>query len=224
VVVTAAGSSRRFGTGNKLLHPLLGRPVLAWTLQAFEACTSVHDVYLTAPAEDLGVYRDLLREVAPRTGREVVVGGAERQDSIHRALQQVAGRGADVVGVHDGARPIITPQFIATLLDALGVEGGVIPGLTPVDTIKVVGPDGQPTTLPRATLKAVQTPQLFVLAELLEAYRKAVDNGLVGTDDASLMEAAGRPIRIVAGDPRNIKITTPQDLWLAERWLAELRT
>ncbi len=221
VVVTAAGRSRRFGEGNKLLVPLLGRPVLAWTLAAFEACDAVEALYVTAPPDDEATYRDILRDVAPRTGRDVFLGGEERQHSIFLALQRLAQAPPAWVAVHDGARPLLTPALVADLLDVCQTRGhGVVPGTPPTDTIKrVEGAGTVVETLSRSTLMAVQTPQVFPWDVLWSAHCRAAEERVVATDDAALVERYGGPIVVAPGDPRNIKVTLPHDVWVAEQWL-----
>ncbi|MHB2019083.1 MAG: 2-C-methyl-D-erythritol 4-phosphate cytidylyltransferase [Candidatus Xenobia bacterium] len=218
-IVTAAGRSRRFGQANKLLAPLRGRPVLAWTLEKFEWCHDlIEGVIVTAPAEDVETYRKLLAETCPRTGREVVSGGLERQQSIYNALRGLSLDPETPVAVHDGARPLLHPGVLFRLL--ANWEGyGVVLGQPVTDTIKRVEHDVVLETLDRETLVAVQTPQIFPFGTLLAAHEAAARDGFVGTDDASLIERMGGTVRIVKDDPCNIKITTEVDLWLAEKLL-----
>ncbi|HEY4000875.1 MAG TPA: 2-C-methyl-D-erythritol 4-phosphate cytidylyltransferase [Candidatus Xenobia bacterium] len=220
VVITAAGQSQRFGGGNKLLQPLCGRPVLGWTLAAFEACRQVDAVYVTAPAEDEALYRTLLVDFAPRTGREVVVGGEHRQASIHHALQRLAQAPPELVAVHDGARPLLSPALVEALREACRTSGhGVVPGAPVSDTIKRIEGAFVQATVDRASLVAVQTPQVFPWRVLWSAHERAAAEGFVGTDDASLVERYGATVSVVRGEPWNIKVTLPHDLWLAEQWL-----
>jgi 2-C-methyl-D-erythritol 4-phosphate cytidylyltransferase len=220
-LVTGAGQSRRFGAGNKLLQPLEGRPLLAWTLEAFEQFRAVDELYLTAPADDVDTYRTLLAQVAPRTGRQVFVGGSERQESIFLALQALAADPPDHLAIHDGARPLVEVAVLERCHGALA-SGAAVPGHAPTDTIKRVGPEAYVVdTLERGSLVAVQTPQVFAWALLWEAHQRAKQDGVLGTDDAALVEHYGGRVKIVEGQRTNIKVTTPMDLWLAGRLLRE---
>ncbi|HEX4174380.1 MAG TPA: 2-C-methyl-D-erythritol 4-phosphate cytidylyltransferase [Acidimicrobiales bacterium] len=214
-IVVAGGSGRRFGEQKQFLS-LGGRPVVEW---AVTACRPVSaGVVLVVPAK--------LWET-PRQGAHgadvVVVGGDTRAASVRSGLEAVPDN-ADVIVVHDAARPLAPPALFAAVLEALHEEGvaGAVPGLPPSDTIKVVDPSMNVTnTLDRTSLVAVQTPQAFRADALRNAHSRARD--AVATDDAMLVEASGGRVRVVAGHLTNIKITTPDDLATAERLLAAAR-
>lgn len=217
VVVTAAGLSRRMGGGNKLLLPLRGVPVLVHTLRVFQDLPEVDEIVVSAPPGQEEEYAGLFREHGLDRVRHVVPGGSQRQHSIHEALVALEGNPGDVVAVHDGARPLITPTLVRRLVSGLEGWDGAIPGVPVKDTIKRVDHEGQVLeTLTRAELVAVQTPQVFRLVRLLDAYSRALQRGHLGTDDASLVEWAGGRVRVMEGDYRNLKITTAEDLVLAE--------
>jgi 2-C-methyl-D-erythritol 4-phosphate cytidylyltransferase len=214
-IVVAGGSGRRFGE-QKQFATLGGRPVLEW---AIEACRPVSaGVVLVIPAESAET---------PGQGTHaadvVVVGGATRADSVRCGLEAVP-PDADVIVVHDAARPLAPPTLFVDVLDALHDESvvGAVPGLAPNDTIKVVDRDMNVTnTLDRTSLVSVQTPQAFRAAALRQAHARAQGSpDTVATDDAMLVEASGGRVRVVPGDPGNFKITTPDDLATAERLLA----
>jgi 2-C-methyl-D-erythritol 4-phosphate cytidylyltransferase len=213
-IVVAGGSGRRFGEP-KQFSSLGGRPVVAW---AVDACRLVSDgVVLVVPAEPAA-------DAPALDGAEAVVaGGLTRADSVRRGLDAVPAD-ADIVVVHDAARPLAPPALFAAVLAAVGEEGvdGAIPGLAPSDTIKVVDEAMNVTsTLDRAALVAVQTPQAFRAAALRAAHARAgTGPGGVATDDAMLVEASGGRVRVVPGHAGNLKITTPDDLATAERLLA----
>jgi 2-C-methyl-D-erythritol 4-phosphate cytidylyltransferase len=210
-IVVAGGSGRRFGQ-LKQFSPLAGRPVLEW---AVEACR-LHSagVVLVLPS-------DAARSDGPQHGADIVVaGGPSRAASVGRGLAAVP-EVAEVVLVHDAARPLTTPATFEAVLGALAEDGvdGVVPGVPVHDTIKQVDSFQTVTaTLDRATLVAVQTPQGFRAAALRRAH--SADGTEGATDDAVLVEATGGRVRVVPGDPGNLKITTPDDLALAERLLA----
>jgi 2-C-methyl-D-erythritol 4-phosphate cytidylyltransferase len=211
-IVVAGGSGRRFGE-QKQFSSLGGRPVLSW---AVEACKAVSEgVVLVVPAD--GTRPDQSRADA------VVTGGTTRAESVRCGLEAVPAE-ADVIVVHDAARPLAPPALFAAVLDALHEDGvaGAVPGLAPSDTIKVV--DGQmnvKNTPSRDSLVAVQTPQAFRADVLRAAHAQAATSpDAVATDDAMLVEASGGRVRVVPGYPGNLKITTPDDLATAERLLA----
>jgi 2-C-methyl-D-erythritol 4-phosphate cytidylyltransferase len=215
-IVVAGGAGRRFGE-RKQFSSLGGRPVLAW---AVEACRGVSDgVVLVVPA---GVEAD---DPSHAGADAVVAGGATRADSVRHGLHAVP-TDADIVVVHDAARPLASPALFAAVLAALREEGvdGAIPGLAPSDTIKVVDEAMNVTsTLDRAALVAVQTPQAFRAAALRAAHAHVgaeTGPGGAATDDAMLVEATGGKVRVVPGHAENLKITTPDDLVAAERLLA----
>jgi len=219
-IVVAGGSGRRFGQ-MKQFSVLNGRPVLAW---AVEACRpSSAGVVLVLPASGSAgdaSAGDGTAEQEPHGADVVVTGGATRADSVRSGLAAVPAD-ADVIVVHDAARPLASPALFAAVIEAVvdGGADGAVPGVTPSDTIKAVDSSGQViTTLDRATLVAVQTPQAF-RADVL---RRAHDDAEAGaTDDAMLVEALGGTVQVVPGEPGNLKITDPEDLEAAERQLAE---
>jgi len=214
-IVVAGGSGRRFGEP-KQFSSLGGRPVFSW---AVDACRAVSDgVVLVVPAD---------AAASDHPGADAVVtGGKTRADSVRRGIDAVPAE-ADIIVVHDAARPLAPPPLFAAVLEALREDGivGAVPGLAPSDTIKVVDPSMNVTnTLNRASLVAVQTPQAFRAAALRDAHARAKgDPDAVATDDAMLVEVSGGRVRVVAGHPDNIKITTPEDLATAERLLAAAR-
>ena len=224
-IVVAGGSGRRFGQ-LKQFSGLSGRPVLEW---AVEACRPVSaGVVLVIPVKEWEVPRQSAH------GADVVVlGGATRADSVRCGLAAVPPE-AEVIVVHDAARPLATTETFASVLAALDEDGvaGVVPGLSPSDTIKAVDAGGNVTeTLDRSTLVAVQTPQAFRAAVLRSAHAR--DSGVGGsgdraaaapaTDDAMLVEAGGGRVRVVPGQLDNIKITTTDDLDAAERLISSRR-
>ncbi len=207
-IVVAGGAGARFGD-RKQFAPLCGRPVLEW---AVEACRPVSaGVVLVLPAD-----RDA---VDPHGADIVVAGGPTRADSVRCGLAAVPGD-AEVIVVHDAARPLASPRLFAAVLAAVGADGvdGAVPGVPPSDTIKAVDGAGNVTsTLDRSTLVAVQTPQAFRAAALRRAHARA---DATATDDAMLVEALGGTVRVVPGELANLKITGPDDLGAAERLLA----
>jgi len=210
-VVVAGGTGRRFGELKQYAR-LGGRPVVAWAVQACRHCSD--GVVLVAPSADVG------GDAEDHGADAVVTGGPTRADSVRQGLSAVPAD-ADVIVVHDAARPLATPALFDAVIRAVteGGADGAVPGLTPSDTIKVVD-DGQFVigTPDRRTLVAVQTPQAFRADVLRRAHEQAVAGA---TDDAMLVEALGATVRVVPGETGNLKITTPADLQAAERLVAE---
>jgi len=210
-IIVAAGAGRRFGAA-KQFALLKGRPLYEWSLKAFEGHEAVEGIILVLPAEGLG-----LRQPAPGGKlREVVAGGQERQDSVWNGFRCVPAGEDRVVLVHDGARPLVSPELISRVIRAAGEKGAAVPGLPIEDTIKEARGDAVWRTLDRASLVRVQTPQGFLYPWLGRALEEAASGGFTGTDEAMLVERAGKNVALVAGDLKNIKITTPLDLRIAE--------
>jgi len=218
-IVAAAGRGRRFGADyNKVLAPLAGRTVLHWSLRALLASGAVEAVVIVTGAEDLAAVREIAASFS--AVRAVVAGGEERSDSVRNALAALPPE-ADLVAVHDGARPLVSPALVATVVAAAREHGAALPATPVSDTVKR-SEDGVETreTVDRRPLWAVQTPQVFRRALLEEAYARAAAEGRPATDDAGYVEALGHPVRLVPGERTNLKITQPEDLRMAEALLA----
>jgi 2-C-methyl-D-erythritol 4-phosphate cytidylyltransferase len=216
-IVVAGGSGRRFGRV-KQFSVLGGRPVLEWAVSACRRCSA--GVVLVVP----GVTGAEMEMDMDSHGADAVVrGGATRADSVRCGLVAVPEE-AGVVVVHDAARPLAVPALFDAVIAAVtdGGADGAVPGVPPSDTIKAVDESGRVTsTLDRAALVAVQTPQAFRAAMLRRAHAGAPPEGV--TDDAMLVEALGGTVLVVPGDPGNLKITDPEDLGAAERLLEARR-
>ncbi|HEU4759533.1 MAG TPA: 2-C-methyl-D-erythritol 4-phosphate cytidylyltransferase [Dehalococcoidia bacterium] len=214
-IVVAAGSGARMGGVDKLFAPLAGRPLLAHTLAAFAACPAVDRLVLVLSSASLERGRALLDEVAPGRGWRVCAGGARRQDSVRLGLAALGA--CEWVAVHDGARPLVTPELIRGGLEAACETGAAVPAVPLADTVKEAGPDGLVVrTLDRSRLYAVQTPQVFRYDLFFRAHRE-VTAGV--TDDAAMLEALGLPVKLFPGDRNNIKVTTPEDMRFVEALL-----
>ncbi len=217
VVIPAAGRSRRMKSGvNKQFMLLAGKPVLCHSVDVFLSLEEVSQVVVVAHPEEIGRCRELLgsRSVL------VVPGGEERQDSVYRGLRALA-RETELVAVHDGARPLLCSRLVRVLLDEAEKWGAVIPAVPVKDTLKEVDASGVVlNTLERSRIWQAQTPQVFSYRDLLHAYERAQNERFYGTDDASLFERYCGQVRVVCGDYRNIKITTPEDLLIAEALLS----
>ena len=220
VIFPAAGQGKRMQAGiNKVLLTLGGEPILTRTLKTFSAVKEVGELIVVVAADEVAAVERQLQKVAGLKPFQVVAGGSERQYSIYNGLQHVD-KQADVVLVHDAARPLVTVKTIQAVVDSARAKGGAIAAVPAKNTIKVVGTDGLvESTPPRSTLWEVQTPQGFRKDILLKANEQALQDDFLGTDDASLVERIGVPVAVVKSDYRNIKVTTPEDLLIAEAFL-----
>jgi len=223
-LVPAAGMGKRMGAEiNKQYLLLAGKPILAHTLQIFEDASSFDDIYLIVPEAEIPYCRE---HVVERYGlakvRRIVAGGAERQQSVMNGLKAMAGADDDdVVLIHDGVRPLISPLLLERAVEKAREYDGALVAVPVKDTIKVVK-DGIVSETPlREELWLAQTPQAFRYSVIMAAHEIAAAKRYLGTDDASLVERMGKEVHIVMGDYRNIKITTPEDLVLAEAFLKE---
>ena len=219
-IVPAAGASNRFGAGhNKLLAELMGKPVLLHTLLALQASDDVAEIIPVVHPLEMAAVGDLVEAHGISKAKKIAPGGKHRHESVISGLRIVGGGQDTIVLVHDGARPLLEPEIISRVLNGLQGHDGSVCAVAPKDTIKQVALDGTVRHTPdRATLVAVQTPQAFTLGTLLASYNK-MGKGRMPTDDATVVELAGGRINVVQGSYRNIKITTPEDLALAETLL-----
>lgn len=224
VIIAAAGNSTRYGTGNSKQFLLLeGVPVLIKSVQAFEQIDEVKEIIITARKQDFDVIEGFLQQYNIKKVKSVVEGGATRQDSIAAAVKKVSEE-TEIIAVHDGARPLVSKETIIGVIEK-AVEKGAAACAVPVkDTIKIIDSSGKIVTTPdRVSLRAVQTPQVFDFALYKEAIDKAVSESKQYTDDCQLIESMGHPVYLTDGDYENIKITTPDDLLVAEKFLSERR-
>ncbi len=212
-VIVAAGTGSRFGGEPKQFRPLGGAPLLSWSARTLARHPRVFELVVVVPADVKEDPPPWLVELADG----VVAGGETRRESVALGLKAVSDR-AEVVLVHDGARPFVTPSLIDRLIDA-SQNGPSIPGLPVTDTVKMID-DGSRVlaTLDRDRLRTVQTPQAFPARLLSELHVRAEQEAATATDDAALAERFGVPVQVIDGDPVNLKITTRADFALAE-WL-----
>lgn len=218
-IVVAAGSGERLGLPTpKAFVAIGGRPMLARAVAAALAHPAVGLVVVAAPPGHEDLAHAIVEPLGPHA---VVTGGATRQASVRAALAAVPGEATAVV-CHDAARPLATPALFGLVLEALEGWEGVVPVVPVPDTVKRVRGEVVVETVPREDLALAQTPQAFVAAALRDAHERAVRAGVTATDDAGLLEWAGYRVRSVPGEARNLKITTPEDLGLAEALVAEV--
>ena len=222
-IFPAAGSSKRMGGGlNKNFLKLADEPILLRTLKTFSQVERVNFLIVIVAAHEVETVEKLLRGTEGLKNFAVTVGGSERQYSIANGLKLLPDD-AEIILVHDAARPLISTRTICDVIDAAKIFGGAIAAVPSKDTIKIVDAEGfVKHTPPRSELVAVQTPQGFRREILLQAYDKAAEENFLGTDDSSLVERLGTKIKIVTSDYRNIKVTTPEDLTIAENFLRDI--
>ncbi len=228
-ILPAAGLGTRMGrrrsadlaTSRKQFMLLDGSPILLHTIRKFLRCPSVTEIVVALRREDMAWVQQLLdREPLSKPVR-LVEGGASRQESVENALNQL-GPDVDLVAVHDAVRPFIDPSIAERVIQEATRTGAAIVGIVPVDTVKQVRQNKVRATIPRDRLVLAQTPQVFRYDLIKEAFRKAREDGFIGTDESSLVERLDQvEVSVVPGSDRNIKITKPSDMDLARLFLAE---
>jgi 2-C-methyl-D-erythritol 4-phosphate cytidylyltransferase len=221
VIVVAAGKGERMGRElPKPFLPVGGIPLLIHTLRAITQSTLISKITLIVAPEREALCRDMLRSYATfRIPLAVVHGGAERQDSVRLGLAALDSA-SEVVAIHDAARPFLDREILDRSIETAAIYGGALVAVPARDTIKRVGEDGTVVeTIPRQRLWLAQTPQTFRVPLIREAHARALAEGVVMTDDAALLERLGKVVKIVPGSYRNFKITTPEDLQVAEAFL-----
>jgi 2-C-methyl-D-erythritol 4-phosphate cytidylyltransferase len=216
----AAQSGARAGQPAKQFAEVAGKPILLHTLEKFSALPEVTDIYIAVRESESGRLREFLSGQKLRPKMHVVVGGDHRQQSVANALRELRVADDDVVLVHDAVRPFIDGDIIRNVIESATKQGAAIAGLPAVDTIKQVERTANgaiiTSTIPRERVVMAQTPQGFRYEVIKRAFDEAAQDGFVGTDEASLVERSGHQVAVIMGSPRNIKITTPSDLELAE--------
>ena len=217
-IIVAAGDSTRMGYKlSKQLIPLCGRPAIEYTLRAFQNCDMIDEIDIVTRPQDINDVAQIAFQFKKVMG--IISGGADRAESVRKGIRNTSKRTTHYV-IHDGARVMITPDEICRVLNVAFETGAATLGTPVIDTIKVAGENGDILSTPdRSTLWAVQTPQVFVRDLYLRAIDYAVEHDLSVTDDCSLVEALGVPVRIVRGEYTNIKLTTPSDVVIAEALL-----
>jgi 2-C-methyl-D-erythritol 4-phosphate cytidylyltransferase len=229
VIIPAAGLGTRMapptpGKGkSKQFTELNGTPILIHTLRKFSASIAVTEIYIALRPEEMTEFRGRLQKETLRTRVELVPGGEHRQQSVANALEAITASLDDIILVHDAVRPFVSEDIIGQVIQAAQKYGAAIAGMPAVDTVKQVDRTAEgaviTATIPRERVVMAQTPQGFRYGVLKKAFDDATADGFLGTDEASLIERAGGEVAVVMGSPRNIKITTPSDMELAEFFL-----
>jgi len=236
VIVPAAGLGTRMAplstakarkkSLTKQFKELGGVPILVRTLRKFAATPAVYEIVVALRKDEIAAFRTQIEKQFPEIlskRLQIVEGGEHRQNSVANALGAVAADHDDIILVHDAVRPFVTPEIISDVTNAAQKHGAAIAGWPAVDTVKQVDRTATgaliTATIPREGVVMAQTPQGFRYGILRKAFDEATADGFLGTDEASLIERAGRLVAVVMGSPRNIKITTPADMELAEFYL-----
>lgn len=236
VIIPAAGLGTRMApmpsamdAKTKKPHPskqfseLAGTPILIHTLRKFAVVEAVSEIWIALRENEVEGFRERLAKEAADVLKkkvELVVGGEHRQQSVEHALNAVSAAADDVVLVHDAVRPLVTAEIIHEVIEAAKKHGAALAALPAVDTVKQVERTAEgaivKATIPRAGVVLAQTPQGFHYSVIKKVFDEAAADGFMGTDEASLAERSGHPVAVVMGSPRNIKITNPGDMELAE--------
>ena len=240
VIIPAAGLGTRMApmpsaldAKTKKPHPskqftdLAGTPILIHTLRKFAAVEAITEIWIALRENEIQPFRERLpkeaADVVKKKKVELVTGGEHRQQSVEQALNAICAAPDDVILVHDAVRPLVTTEIIQGVIDAAKKYGAAIAGLPAVDTVKQVErtADGAivKSTIPRAGVVLAQTPQGFHYSVIKKAFDEAAADEFMGTDESSLAERSGHEVAVVMGSPRNLKITTPADMELAEFYL-----
>ena len=220
-VIAAAGSSSRMGGRDKLAEPLDGIPVILRTLAAVEAVPEIREIVVVTREDRVEEYRRLLGQCSRL--RAVVPGGSTRQESARNGVRALS-PDCTLAAIHDGARPLVTPEVFARCIEAARSCGAATAAVPVKDTIKLADEAGRVLDTPdRSRLWAVQTPQIFDRERYLRAAEEAERRGLSCTDDCQLFEAMGWEVQLVMGDYRNLKLTTPEDFLAAGAYLEGIK-
>lgn len=220
-IILAAGRGTRMNqTINKMYLPLKGKPIIAHTLEAFYSLDIVQGITLVvSPGEEELMREKVLDIYPPKKPIKLVQGGAERQHSVYNGLKELPSD-TQLVAIHDGARPLITPQVIERSFEVAKRWGAAVAGMPVKDTIKVVDSNDRVKDTPdRSYLWLVQTPQTFRYSLIMEAHKRAIEDNFLATDDSALVERLGKEVYMIEGGYENLKVTTPEDIAIAEEIL-----
>lgn len=241
VIIPAAGLGTRMApmpsardAKTKKPHPskqfteLGGTPILTLTLRKFAAIEAISEIWIALRENEIEGFRERLKKEAKEVSKkrvELVVGGEHRQQSVQHALNEISAAPDDIVLVHDAVRPLVPAEVIRDVIEAAKKYGAAIAGLPAVDTVKQVERTSEgaiiKATIPRAGVVLAQTPQGFRYDVIKKVFDEAAADGFMGTDEASLAERSGHEVAVVMGSPRNLKITNPGDMELAEFYLTK---
>ena len=217
VVIVAAGTGSRMNMGiNKQFIKLEGKEIIAYTIEKFYNNSNIEDIVVVVKEDESEFFKKEILDKYNFKNVKIAYGGKERQDSVYNALEKLTDD--EIVLIHDGARPFVSERIIEQGIKYAGIYGAAAPGVMPKDTIKIKDENGLSLSTPdRNALVAIQTPQVFKLNIIKECHRRIKEEKRIVTDDTMVVEAYDNKVFLYEGDYTNIKVTTPEDLILAER-------
>ena len=218
-IILAGGKGKRMGSAiSKQFIDIKGKPIIYYTLKKFSENKKIDNIIVVLPEDEVKYFKENILKKYELRINKIVIGGKERQDSVYNALKSLKNSSTDIVLIHDGARPFISERIINEGIKFAEIYGAAAPGVMPKDTIKVKNEKNFSFDTPnRANLVSIQTPQVFKFDEILECHEKIRYNGEKVTDDTMVVEKYGYSVYLYDGEYTNIKVTTPEDLILAER-------
>ena len=218
-IILAGGKGKRMGAPvSKQFIEIKGKPIIYYTIKKFSENKKIDNIVVVLSKDEVGYFKENILEKYNLKVDNIVIGGTERQDSVYNGLKSLEDTNTDIVLIHDGARPFISDRIIDDGIKFAQVYGACAPGVMPKDTIKIKNESNFSVSTPdRGSLVAIQTPQVFKFNEILECHEKIKINNIVVTDDTMVAEKFGYSVYLYDGEYTNIKVTTPEDLILAER-------
>lgn len=218
-IILAGGKGKRMRSAiSKQFIDIKGKPIIYYTLKKFSENKKIDNIIVVLPEDEVKYFKENILKKYELRINKIVIGGKERQDSVYNALKSLKNSSTDIVLIHDGARPFISERIINEGIKFAEIYGAAAPGVMPKDTIKVKNEKNFSVDTPnRANLVSIQTPQVFKFDEVLECHEKIRYNGEKVTDDTMVVEKYGYSVYLYDGEYTNIKVTTPEDLILAER-------
>lgn len=218
-IILAGGKGKRMRSAiSKQFIDIKGKPIIYYTLKKFSENKKIDNIIVVLPEDEVKYFKENILKKYELRINKIVIGGKERQDSVYNALKSLKNSSTDIVLIHDGARPFISERIINEGIKFAEIYGAAAPGVMPKDTIKVKNEKNFSVDTPnRANLVSIQTPQVFKFDEILECHEKIRYNGEKITDDTMVVEKYGYSVYLYDGEYTNIKVTTPEDLILAER-------
>lgn len=218
-IILAGGKGKRMGSAiSKQFIDIKGKPIIYYTLKKFSENKKIDNIIVVLPEDEVKYFKENILKKYELRINKIVIGGKERQDSVYNALKSLKNSSTDIVLIHDGARPFISERIINEGIKFAEIYGAAAPGVMPKDTIKVKNEKNFSIYTPnRSNLVSIQTPQVFKFDEILECHEKIRYNGEKVTDDTMVVEKYGYSVYLYDGEYTNIKVTTPEDLILAER-------
>lgn len=218
-IILAGGKGKRMNSKvSKQFIEIKGKPIIYYTIKKFNENKNIDNIVVVLPQDEVDYFKENVLKKYTLKVDKIVIGGAERQDSVYNGLKSLEQDSVDIVLIHDGARPFISDRIIEEGINYASVYGASAPGVMPKDTIKIKSEEGFSINTPkRETLMAIQTPQVFKFNEILRCHEKIKEDKILVTDDTMVVEQYGYNVYLYEGEYTNIKITTPEDLILGEK-------